>query len=537
MSAMRLSVEIVVPVYNAADDVARCIDAVLAHTSGDYRLVVIDDASPDPRVGAWLRTLERARLGPRHRAAQRREPRLHGHREPRHDALARRRRAAQLRHHPYGRAGSTRSVAVRRATRRSARSRRSPTMPRSRRIRVLREQRRAVGRARRVDRARARGERRAELSGPADRRRVLPLRAPRADRRDRRRSTPPSAPATARRTIFCLRAVAAGFRNVLADDAYVLHTGGPLVRGPQDRARRAQPARAARAASALRGHGARLHRGRSAAAAARGGDAAAQRRCARAAGRAARDPRPRRRHRDPRARADRRFACAVAALPRHRGRRHVADRGASCRRRSGDERDSSAAPTSRGRRSSAGCAQRCASGLVHLHNISACRDGLLAAMPALDVPYGYTVHDLNFACPTITFLEAGRMYCGAQTDVGRCTPCLAAQPEFAGIAIQDWRARHAALVRHAAFVVAPSQWAADTFVRYFPDRRPSVIAHGHPHGGRRARADARAALAAARRRRADGRGARAPSGRTRARAGSSGWSRLRASRMRACASC
>jgi len=96
------------------------------------------------------------------------------------------------------------------------------------------------------------------------------------------------------------------------------------------------------------------------------------------------------------------------------------------------------------------------------------------------VPYGYTVHDLNFACPTITFLEAGRLYCGAQTDAGRCTPCLAAQPEFAGIAIQDWRARHATLVRRAAFVVAPSQWAADTFARYFPDHRPMVIAHGHP---------------------------------------------------------
>jgi len=117
--------------------------------------------------------------------------------------------------------------------------------------------------------------------------------------------------------------------------------------------------------------------------------------------------------------------------------------------------------------------------LVHLHNISACREGLLAGMPDAGVPYGYTVHDLNFACPTITFLEAGRMYCGAQTDVGRCTPCLAAQPDFAGINIQDWRMRHAKLIEGAAFVVAPSQWAAQTFARYFPARVPTVISHGH----------------------------------------------------------
>jgi len=96
------------------------------------------------------------------------------------------------------------------------------------------------------------------------------------------------------------------------------------------------------------------------------------------------------------------------------------------------------------------------------------------------VPYGYTVHDLNFACPTITFLEAGRLYCGAQTDAGRCTPCLAAQTEFAGINIQSWRARHAALIERASFLVAPSHWAAHTFARYFQGRHPTVIAHGQP---------------------------------------------------------
>ena len=45
--------------------------------------------------------------------------------------------------------------------------------------------------------------------------------------------------------------------------------------------------------------------------------------------------------------------------------------------------------------------------LIHLHNISGCRDGLVQALAALGIPYGYTVHDLNFACPTITFLNAG----------------------------------------------------------------------------------------------------------------------------------
>ena len=47
-------VVIVVPVYNAADAVRVCLDSVLAHSAGAYRLVVIDDASPDAAIAPLL---------------------------------------------------------------------------------------------------------------------------------------------------------------------------------------------------------------------------------------------------------------------------------------------------------------------------------------------------------------------------------------------------------------------------------------------------------------------------------------------------
>ncbi len=52
-----LPVDVVVPVYNAAADVRRCIDSVLASTPGLSRLVLIDDGSPDPAVGEYFRAL------------------------------------------------------------------------------------------------------------------------------------------------------------------------------------------------------------------------------------------------------------------------------------------------------------------------------------------------------------------------------------------------------------------------------------------------------------------------------------------------
>ena len=51
---MQREVAIIVPVYNAPDDVERCLDSVLAHTSGPSRLIVIDDASTDVRIAPLL---------------------------------------------------------------------------------------------------------------------------------------------------------------------------------------------------------------------------------------------------------------------------------------------------------------------------------------------------------------------------------------------------------------------------------------------------------------------------------------------------
>lgn len=47
-------VAIIVPVYNAAEDVKICIERLLDHTPKDVEIVLIDDASPDPQIKALL---------------------------------------------------------------------------------------------------------------------------------------------------------------------------------------------------------------------------------------------------------------------------------------------------------------------------------------------------------------------------------------------------------------------------------------------------------------------------------------------------
>ncbi|MCK6486063.1 MAG: glycosyltransferase [Phycisphaerae bacterium] len=54
VAARHVGVDIVVPVYNARADVERCVDAVSRHARGDWRLVLVDDASTDPQLTAML---------------------------------------------------------------------------------------------------------------------------------------------------------------------------------------------------------------------------------------------------------------------------------------------------------------------------------------------------------------------------------------------------------------------------------------------------------------------------------------------------
>jgi glycosyltransferase involved in cell wall biosynthesis len=116
-------------------------------------------------------------------------------------------------------------------------------------------------------------------------------------------------------------------------------------------------------------------------------------------------------------------------------------------------------------------------GLMHLHNISGCRDGIVAALAVVGVPYGYTVHDLGFACPTLLFLGADGSYCYQKADPAVCGACLSAQPAFAHVDIEAWRKRHGALVAGARFLIAPSRWAAAALLRYYPGHAVTVVPH------------------------------------------------------------
>ena len=52
-------IDIIVPVYNAIVFTQKCLESVLKNTDIDYRLIIIDDCSPDPAVAAYFEKLRK----------------------------------------------------------------------------------------------------------------------------------------------------------------------------------------------------------------------------------------------------------------------------------------------------------------------------------------------------------------------------------------------------------------------------------------------------------------------------------------------
>ena len=475
-STAERQLDIVIPIFNAPDDVRRCVASVTACTSGDYRLIMIDDGSPDPGVRDVFREIEQ--LGDRRIELLRNDRNL----------------------------GFTAT-----ANRGMALSRADVVLLNSDTI-VTRGWLSALVRCAESDRRIATVTpfsnnaeicsfpRFCEDNAWAAQRDPEIVRAPLADAAV---PTYPDLPTGVgfcmfiRRSAidalgtfdlafgagygeendFCLRAARAGWRNVLADDAFVVHTGGRsfagrkaelgernmerlLARHPHygDMVQRyiaADPLRALREAAQSRLH--------------------------------VRSARPAVLHivHHHGGGTETHVRALIAASPdrwRHYLAVAVGDRWQVEEHRNGGTVVTFSFERERGERWRdflAGLTAAFRISLLHLHNISACREGLQQALEESSVPFGYTLHDLNFACPTITFLDPEGRYCGGVTDVRICQACVNAQRATLGdVNIASWRERHAALVARAAFVIAPTQWAASMLRRYFVRDDVHVITHG-----------------------------------------------------------
>jgi glycosyltransferase involved in cell wall biosynthesis len=114
---------------------------------------------------------------------------------------------------------------------------------------------------------------------------------------------------------------------------------------------------------------------------------------------------------------------------------------------------------------------------LHYHHVHRLPREVLDLPATLGVPYDCTLHDYYAICPQYHLADERGRYCG-EPDAAGCAACLAKRPPQWDVDIAAWRALFAPFLAQAQRVIAPSDDVATRIRRYFPSL--SLVVWSHP---------------------------------------------------------
>lgn len=100
-----------------------------------------------------------------------------------------------------------------------------------------------------------------------------------------------------------------------------------------------------------------------------------------------------------------------------------------------------------------------------------------ALADTLSVPQDATLHDFYSVCPQISMTNEQGRYCG-ELGLEQCRACLVSQPVNGANDIEQWRLEAGQWLATCERVIAPSADTAQRIQRYFPDL--AITVSGHP---------------------------------------------------------
>jgi GT2 family glycosyltransferase/2-polyprenyl-3-methyl-5-hydroxy-6-metoxy-1,4-benzoquinol methylase/glycosyltransferase involved in cell wall biosynthesis len=113
---------------------------------------------------------------------------------------------------------------------------------------------------------------------------------------------------------------------------------------------------------------------------------------------------------------------------------------------------------------------------VHIHHLIGHDPCVWGISERLGVRFDYTVHDFYAVCPQISLTDSTDRYCGEQ-GLDQCQSCLQRTPAPGGVQIIEWRQNFSTVLNQARFVLTPSQDAGQRIRRYIPDAAIRVVPH------------------------------------------------------------
>lgn len=113
---------------------------------------------------------------------------------------------------------------------------------------------------------------------------------------------------------------------------------------------------------------------------------------------------------------------------------------------------------------------------IHFHHTIRIDNSVWALGRDLNVPQDYTAHDYLAMCPQITLTDENNRYCG-ELGEAQCRQCLIKRPAGGRQTISEWRERYGALLLESDRVIVPASSVAARYRKYFALKNVVVAAH------------------------------------------------------------
>ena len=115
-------------------------------------------------------------------------------------------------------------------------------------------------------------------------------------------------------------------------------------------------------------------------------------------------------------------------------------------------------------------------GHIHFHHLLG-HASTTADLPGqLGITHDFTAHDFYSYCPQITLTDHTDRYCG-ERGIEQCRQCLKRNPAPGGESIESWRERYVPLLSQGRYVIAPSQDTVSRIQVFAPTARMRVVPH------------------------------------------------------------
>lgn len=122
--------------------------------------------------------------------------------------------------------------------------------------------------------------------------------------------------------------------------------------------------------------------------------------------------------------------------------------------------------------------------LIHVHHLLGHTIDIFSVAKECRIPVVFTVHDYYAVCPRINLLDDMSRYCHNINNLESCANCLSKTLQLPRGYIKEWRHCFLHVFKECSCIVAPSQSAIDILYHYYPEvaNKSLVIGHGHGKG-------------------------------------------------------